>query len=96
MHPDDRNASTTHISLRLLAFAQLADWATRILKSSNDLKPCALKSSMATADPVTQAWMAEHKELVFGFPGLVRFSWAGTVRILAEHGAPVSWCAAES
>ena len=46
---------------------------------------------MAGADPVTQAWLAAHKEPVFGFPGLVRFSWQGTVRILAEHGASVQW-----
>ena len=42
---------------------------------------------------MTQSWLATHKEPVFGFPGLVRFSWAGTARILAEHGVPVSWCA---
>lgn len=53
----------------------------------------ASHSFVSAADPVTQAWLTAHKEPIFGYPGLVRFSWQGTVRILAEHGADVQWCA---
>jgi ribonuclease H2 subunit A len=44
------------------------------------------------ADPQTKAWLAKHVEPVFGFPALVRFSWATTKTALEAAGAaPVRW-----
>ncbi|KAF6254035.1 ribonuclease HII [Scenedesmus sp. NREL 46B-D3] len=43
------------------------------------------------SDPVTQAWLAEHCDAVFGFPPLVRFSWETCSRILEERCVKVTW-----
>ena len=43
------------------------------------------------ADAVTQAWLLAHKEPVFGFPSLVRFSWQSTTRLLDEHCCKVQF-----
>eukprot|EP00249_Psilotum_nudum_P009703 c22104_g1_i1 orf=322-1185(-) len=37
------------------------------------------------ADPETKAWLKQHRNNIFGFPTLVRFSWA-TCKALLENG----------
>lgn len=42
-------------------------------------------------DEDTKAWLQEHKSPVFGFPSLVRFSWATCKTVLDESCVPVFW-----
>ncbi|CAN1140024.1 Ribonuclease H2 subunit A [Linum perenne] len=42
------------------------------------------------ADPNTKAWLKQHKHKVFGFPTVVRFSWA-TCNSYFKDGAEVLW-----
>lgn len=42
-------------------------------------------------DPETKVWMQQHLDAVFGFPSLVRFSWATCKVLLAEAGVEVYW-----
>lgn len=43
-------------------------------------------------DPTTKQWLRQHCDPVFGFPGLVRFSWATADALLQElDAAPVQW-----
>ena len=47
--------------------------------------------ALTTADPQTQAWLKLALEPTFGFPSLVRFSWATAKIILDKVGHPVQW-----
>ena len=42
-------------------------------------------------DPKTKAWLEASLDKTFGFPGLVRFSWATVKVILEKEGHPVKW-----
>ncbi len=53
-------------------------------------------SVKASSDADTKAWLVAHADGVFGFPNLVRFSWATTKRLLdgtadGVDAAPVRW-----
>ena len=39
------------------------------------------------SDPATKEWLTKHVDSVFGFPSLVRFSWATVNRLLEDCGA---------
>ncbi|XP_044462613.1 ribonuclease H2 subunit A [Mangifera indica] len=41
-------------------------------------------------DPVTKAWLEDHKHFVFGFPSLVRFSWT-TCTSYSKESVEVLW-----
>lgn len=43
------------------------------------------------ADPETKAWLVAHREEVFGFPDLVRFSWSTCRNLLDESCVSVVW-----
>ena len=45
------------------------------------------------ADPVTKAWLVAHVDWVFGFPSVVRFSWATCKTILDASCVAVQWWA---
>ena len=51
----------------------------------------AFQPHMRCADPETKAWLQKHVDRVFGFPNLVRFSWATCARILDTSAVPVHW-----
>jgi ribonuclease H2 subunit A len=42
-------------------------------------------------DAVTKAWMENNQDTVFGFPSLVRFSWATTKKLMQEKGCKADW-----
>lgn len=42
-------------------------------------------------DPVTKRFLTENMDLVFGFPGIVRFSWSTADKLLEDHAAPIVW-----
>lgn len=44
-----------------------------------------------TGDPITVDWLSKHCDYVFGFPSLIRFSWATTKRALDSKSCPVDW-----
>ncbi|KAJ7650253.1 ribonuclease H2 subunit A [Roridomyces roridus] len=43
------------------------------------------------SDPKTKAWLRESLEPVFGFPGIVRFSWSTVKVLLEKEGKAVNW-----
>ena len=49
----------------------------------------ALDRKRVIADPKTKAWLEASLDKTFGFPGLVRFSWATVKVILEKDGHPV-------
>jgi ribonuclease H2 subunit A len=49
---------------------------------------------LLTSDPKTQAYLRNSFHPVFGYPGIVRFSWATVKVIIDKDGAPCTWCVA--
>lgn len=47
-----------------------------------------------TPDPKTQAYLRNAFHPVFGYPGIVRFSWATVKVIIDKDGTPCTWWAA--
>ena len=43
------------------------------------------------ADPDTKAWLDQHIDPVFGYPGIVRFSWQTCENLLTQRGVPITW-----
>jgi ribonuclease H2 subunit A len=43
------------------------------------------------SDPATVQWLQENVHPVFGFKGIVRFSWSTVERLLESRCARVSW-----
>ena len=42
-------------------------------------------------DPETKKWLPENVDPVFGFPRIVRFSWATAEKVLESRALPVEW-----
>lgn len=42
-------------------------------------------------DKVTRAWLANHKDPVFGFPSIVRFSWKTSYEWLDREQIKAEW-----
>jgi hypothetical protein len=51
----------------------------------------SLKSHHISSDPNTQAWLKSASDAVFGFPKIVRFSWATVKTILEKSAHKVKW-----
>ncbi|ORY72314.1 ribonuclease H2, subunit A [Neocallimastix californiae] len=49
------------------------------------------KGSGYPGDPKTKEWIKKHCDKVFGFPGLVRFSWSTCENYLLENSYTVNW-----
>lgn len=43
------------------------------------------------ADPITKTFLTDHKDEVFGFPQLVRFSWSTAESIIMNSSYDVEW-----
>ncbi|KAF9577251.1 Ribonuclease H2 subunit A [Lunasporangiospora selenospora] len=43
------------------------------------------------SDPKTVAWLKKNMDPIFGYPNIVRFSWATCKTLLETSGKPVSW-----
>ncbi|KAK9821849.1 hypothetical protein WJX74_004776 [Apatococcus lobatus] len=43
------------------------------------------------ADPDTKTWLDQHIDPVFGYPGIVRFSWQTCESLLNQRGVPITW-----
>jgi ribonuclease H2 subunit A len=46
---------------------------------------------MALLDPNTVAWVKSNIDYVFGYPRIIRFSWATCETILEKEAALVKW-----
>lgn len=53
----------------------------------------AERGSGYPSDPKTKAWLSSSLEKTFGFPSIVRFSWATATVKLKEEAHPVKWSA---
>jgi len=42
-------------------------------------------------DPITKKWIGTATDPIFGFPSIVRFSWATAKKIIVESCAPATW-----
>ena len=42
-------------------------------------------------DPVTKEWLSSSIDRIFGFPGLIRFSWSTAQRLLDAQSVRVTW-----
>ncbi|TPX52274.1 hypothetical protein SeMB42_g01533 [Synchytrium endobioticum] len=43
------------------------------------------------SDPNTTRWLRENMDPIFGFPGLIRFSWSTTANMLEQDATHVEW-----
>ncbi|KAJ1917138.1 hypothetical protein IWQ60_007874 [Tieghemiomyces parasiticus] len=43
------------------------------------------------SDPATVRWLKAHLDKVFGFPGIIRFSWMTCAKMLENEGVSVTW-----
>ena len=43
------------------------------------------------SDPATKRWLLRHVDAVFGFPSIVRFSWATARKLLQAKAYRVTW-----
>ena len=43
------------------------------------------------SDPKTKAWLESHLDRTFGYPKIVRFSWATVKHILEKDAHSVKW-----
>ena len=42
-------------------------------------------------DPQTKQWLERNLDPVFGFPAIVRFSWATCAQLLEQKAVPFEW-----
>ncbi|XP_077501945.1 ribonuclease H2 subunit A [Amblyomma americanum] len=42
-------------------------------------------------DPLTKKFLTDNMDVVFGFPGIVRFSWSTAEKLLEDHAATIVW-----
>ena len=84
--------SAASIAAKVTRDTQLRDWVfePRLEGSVSRNVGCGYPG-----DADTKAWLLAHADPVFGFPRLVRFSWATTKRLLEAGGdvtsVPVRW-----
>eukprot|EP00742_Colponemidia_sp_Colp-10_P007890 GILJ01008510.1.p1 GENE.GILJ01008510.1~~GILJ01008510.1.p1 ORF type:complete len:276 (+),score=39.07 GILJ01008510.1:39-866(+) len=57
----------------------------------NGITIAAVTCSGYPSDGNTKTWLSEHLDPVFGFPSIVRFSWATCVEMLKKRGVPIEW-----
>ncbi|KAJ2898846.1 hypothetical protein GGI21_004841, partial [Coemansia aciculifera] len=43
------------------------------------------------SDPNTVRWLKQSVDHVFGFPGIIRFSWSTCVKLLDDSAAKIVW-----
>ncbi|KAG6873939.1 hypothetical protein C0995_008978 [Termitomyces sp. Mi166 len=85
------------VAAKVTRDACLEDWVFEesIAEDGSAVTPTGLPQpavcSGYPADPKTQAWLKESIEPTFGFPKLVRFSWATIKVLLDQHAHAVKW-----
>ncbi|CAG9464415.1 unnamed protein product [Pedinophyceae sp. YPF-701] len=86
--------SAASIAAKVTRDRQIANfaWEERFEEGS---APDGKLGSGYPSDPATKAWLANNVDAVFGFPNLVRFSWATCAKLLEERAVPVEFEADE-
>ncbi|KAF9790653.1 ribonuclease H-like domain-containing protein [Thelephora terrestris] len=84
--------SAASIAAKVTRDACLEEWVWEEAESSSeDAVWSSRVGSGYPGDPKTKAWLEGALDKTFGFPGLVRFSWATVKVILERDGHPVKW-----
>lgn len=78
--------SAASIAAKVTRDNQLRDW---VFEPGLDSRVGRKFGSGYPGDPDTITWLQSHADCVFGFPRLVRFSWATTKRLLDAGGDDV-------
>ncbi|KAJ2159926.1 hypothetical protein GGF46_002653 [Coemansia sp. RSA 552] len=80
--------SAASICAKVTRDAHLANWVF----AEPLPRPLSTKyGSGYPGDPNTIKWLRESLDPVFGFPGIIRFSWSTCSKLLEERGARVVW-----
>jgi len=66
----------------------LKDWE---FKENNLGKISRTFGSGYPGDPTTLGWLDKNFDKMFGYPGIIRFSWATTKKLLEDKGVDVDW-----
>ena len=61
-------------------------------EENSDSEMAVARGSGYPSDPKTQAFLRESLDPVFGYKGVVRFSWATVKVILEKNGVECKWC----
>ncbi|KAJ2776859.1 hypothetical protein GGI15_004711 [Coemansia interrupta] len=81
--------SAASICAKVTRDAHLLNWTFAESKLQNKLS--TVYGSGYPGDPNTIKWLRESLDLVFGYPGIIRFSWSTCVKILEDKAVPVTW-----
>lgn len=76
--------SAASICAKVARDAALRDWACPVVGA-------AATGSGYPGDPVTKRFLQDMLHPVFGFPGIVRFSWKTAEKIIEEKGVRLRW-----
>jgi len=79
------------VSAASIAAKVTRDHGTKNWEFEAGIKPSGEIGSGYPSDPITQAWLVDNLQPLFGWPGITRFSW-GTLKPLVENNmVEVCW-----
>ncbi|KAJ1720873.1 hypothetical protein LPJ53_004545 [Coemansia erecta] len=81
--------SAASICAKVTRDAHLLNW--RFAESKLQNKLSTVYGSGYPGDPNTIKWLRESLDCVFGYPGIIRFSWSTCVKILEDKAVHVIW-----
>ncbi|KAJ1898492.1 hypothetical protein LPJ66_002707 [Kickxella alabastrina] len=81
--------SAASICAKVTRDAHLSRWVFAEAKLQNNMSN--VYGSGYPGDPNTIRWLKESLDQVFGYPGIIRFSWSTCARILLEQAVAVVW-----
>ncbi|KAJ1848233.1 hypothetical protein LPJ73_004030 [Coemansia sp. RSA 2703] len=81
--------SAASICAKVTRDAHLSNWAFAESKLQDKLS--TVYGSGYPGDPNTIKWLRESLDCVFGYPGIIRFSWSTCVKLLEDKAVPVVW-----
>ncbi|KAJ2850333.1 hypothetical protein J3B02_003683 [Coemansia erecta] len=81
--------SAASICAKVTRDAHLSQWvfAETLLQDSLS----SVYGSGYPGDPNTIKWLKDSLDHIFGYPGIIRFSWSTCAKLLADHAAAVVW-----
>lgn len=93
--PEDRPAPVTSDATVVGKDAD-ADVDVEMATKDEEDATAIARGSGYPSDPKTQAFLRESMDPVFGYKGVVRFSWATVKVILEKNGVECRWCVQSS
>ncbi|KAI3632791.1 hypothetical protein MIR68_008866 [Amoeboaphelidium protococcarum] len=79
--------SAASICAKVTRDAQLKQWKFR----ENSFTSVGEMGCGYPSDPITKQWLRDNFDPVFGFPSLIRFSWATCYNYINDNGVAVFW-----